>query len=184
MTRRTTRTARILTKAPPGTRTGFSGEPPPTLKRHEVLGTGMPWSSIQNSIVWVMGESGQVLRKHKRYITVAPNQTRSPYVTAGREPGGPRIILLPARSIACPENRLLFDSSPNFAPHNPCQTRCHCDDGYSGYDCSERVCPTGDDPGSWGQESEVQNVTLVLPFSFGRAHVRRLPLACRQVVRI
>ncbi|CAM9684713.1 unnamed protein product [Pylaiella littoralis] len=36
---------------------------------------------------------------------------------------------------------------------------CYCDDGYSGYDCSERICPTGDDPGSWGQESEVQNVT-------------------------
>ncbi|CAN0226048.1 unnamed protein product, partial [Laminaria digitata] len=37
--------------------------------------------------------------------------------------------------------------------------RCQCDDGYSGYDCSERVCPTGDDPGSWGQNSEVQLIT-------------------------
>ncbi|CAM9494096.1 unnamed protein product [Scytosiphon promiscuus] len=36
---------------------------------------------------------------------------------------------------------------------------CNCDEGYSGYDCSERACPTGDDPGSWGQESEIQNVS-------------------------
>ncbi|CAM9203672.1 unnamed protein product [Ectocarpus sp. 12 AP-2014] len=36
---------------------------------------------------------------------------------------------------------------------------CYCDDGYSGYDCSERVCPVGDDPGSWGQEPEVQTMT-------------------------
>ncbi|CAM9276828.1 unnamed protein product [Hapterophycus canaliculatus] len=36
---------------------------------------------------------------------------------------------------------------------------CHCDEGYSGYDCSERVCPTGDDPGSWNQEPEIQDVS-------------------------
>lgn len=37
--------------------------------------------------------------------------------------------------------------------------RCDCDEGYSGYDCSERICPTGDDPGSWDQESEIQGVS-------------------------
>ena len=24
---------------------------------------------------------------------------------------------------------------------------CLCDDGYQGYDCSQRTCPRGDDPG-------------------------------------
>ncbi|CAM9607255.1 unnamed protein product, partial [Sphacelaria rigidula] len=36
---------------------------------------------------------------------------------------------------------------------------CLCDDGYAGYDCTERVCPTGDDPGTWGQDNEVQLIT-------------------------
>lgn len=33
---------------------------------------------------------------------------------------------------------------------------CKCDSGYGGYDCSERVCPSGDDPGTFGQSLEVQ----------------------------
>jgi hypothetical protein len=32
----------------------------------------------------------------------------------------------------------LWDANKNFA--------CHCDALYSGYDCSSRKCPTGDDP--------------------------------------
>lgn len=33
---------------------------------------------------------------------------------------------------------------------------CHCDDGWTGYDCSLRRCPTGDDPGTHGQVNELQ----------------------------
>ena len=33
---------------------------------------------------------------------------------------------------------------------------CVCDDGYTGYDCSERTCPFGDDPETTGQADEVQ----------------------------
>lgn len=33
---------------------------------------------------------------------------------------------------------------------------CHCDTGYEGYDCSQRACPRGDDPGTYGQYSETQ----------------------------
>eukprot|EP00499_Haloplacidia_sp_CaronLabIsolate_P015839 CAMPEP_0196773284 /NCGR_PEP_ID=MMETSP1104-20130614/2673_1 /TAXON_ID=33652 /ORGANISM="Cafeteria sp., Strain Caron Lab Isolate" /LENGTH=680 /DNA_ID=CAMNT_0042143429 /DNA_START=101 /DNA_END=2143 /DNA_ORIENTATION=- len=33
---------------------------------------------------------------------------------------------------------------------------CVCDDSYTGYDCSERLCPSGDDPLTTGQLDEVQ----------------------------
>lgn len=33
---------------------------------------------------------------------------------------------------------------------------CVCDEGYSGYDCSLRLCPFGDDPLTLGQYNEVQ----------------------------
>ena len=38
---------------------------------------------------------------------------------------------------------------------------CICDNGYSGYDCSERVCPQGDDPLTTGQVNEVQIIRCV-----------------------
>lgn len=33
---------------------------------------------------------------------------------------------------------------------------CHCDADYAGYDCSLRICPRGDDPGTYGQSAELQ----------------------------
>lgn len=33
---------------------------------------------------------------------------------------------------------------------------CECDEGYSGYDCTLRSCPTGDDPGTYDQVQERQ----------------------------
>ena len=37
---------------------------------------------------------------------------------------------------------------------------CYCA-GYSGHDCSVRLCPTGDDPMTTGQLDEVQSVSCV-----------------------
>lgn len=36
---------------------------------------------------------------------------------------------------------------------------CQCDNGFYGYDCSQRVCPKGDDPLTTGQVNEVQMLT-------------------------
>ena len=33
---------------------------------------------------------------------------------------------------------------------------CICDEGWTGYDCSERECTYGDDPNTYGQVNEVQ----------------------------
>ena len=33
---------------------------------------------------------------------------------------------------------------------------CKCDEGYDGYDCSERICTSGDDPLTSGGEQEMQ----------------------------
>ena len=35
---------------------------------------------------------------------------------------------------------------------------CVCDEGYSGYDCTEKACPTGDDPGTRDQLNELQSI--------------------------
>eukprot|EP00981_Chlorochromonas_danica_P002081 scaffold423_cov185-Ochromonas_danica.AAC.5 len=48
---------------------------------------------------------------------------------------------------------------------------CLCDEGYSGYDCSLRLCPIGDDPGTYDDHSEVQLIQCIatggnLTFSF------------------
>lgn len=36
---------------------------------------------------------------------------------------------------------------------------CLCDPGYTGYDCSEKTCPTGDDPFTYNDHVEVQLLT-------------------------
>jgi hypothetical protein len=38
---------------------------------------------------------------------------------------------------------------------------CKCDRGYSGADCSSRLCPKGDDPMTYGGDDEVQYVNVV-----------------------
>jgi hypothetical protein len=41
---------------------------------------------------------------------------------------------------------------------------CVCDTGFSGYDCSKRVCVTGDDPLTVGQLDEIQQVLCTADF--------------------
>ncbi|KAH9187062.1 hypothetical protein AeNC1_010961 [Aphanomyces euteiches] len=38
---------------------------------------------------------------------------------------------------------------------------CKCDFGFTGYDCSQRTCPTGDDPLTTGQVPEVQQLSCL-----------------------
>lgn len=49
---------------------------------------------------------------------------------------------------ADPNNPLTWDGNRIFG--------CLCDPGYTGYDCSLRTCPTGDDPGTYDDHVEVQ----------------------------
>jgi hypothetical protein len=53
---------------------------------------------------------------------------------------------------------IVYGSDDNSA-HTWDATRVHgclCDTGYTGYDCSLRECPGGDDPGTYDDHSEVQ----------------------------
>jgi len=45
---------------------------------------------------------------------------------------------------------------------------CFCDEGYEGYDCSQRTCPYGDDPNTYGQLKEVQLVVCIASGGFFR----------------
>lgn len=38
---------------------------------------------------------------------------------------------------------------------------CQCDNGFSGFDCSQRMCPRGDDPMTIGQVDEVQHLNCL-----------------------
>ena len=50
-----------------------------------------------------------------------------------------------------PNNPVTWDGSKIFG--------CHCDEGFGGYDCSERRCPAGDDPNTTEQLNEVQIIS-------------------------
>lgn len=52
-----------------------------------------------------------------------------------------------------PNNPLTWDSDRVHG--------CHCDPGYSGYDCSLVDCPVGDDPGTYEDHQEVQLLQCV-----------------------
>jgi len=43
---------------------------------------------------------------------------------------------------------------------------CLCDEGFTGYDCSLRTCPTGDDPKTTGQHFEQQALTCTADGGF------------------
>ncbi|DAZ96183.1 TPA: hypothetical protein N0F65_012373 [Lagenidium giganteum] len=38
---------------------------------------------------------------------------------------------------------------------------CQCDNGFTGYDCSQRMCARGDDPMTTGQVSEIQHLNCI-----------------------
>ncbi len=38
---------------------------------------------------------------------------------------------------------------------------CLCDEGYAGYDCSEKTCPIGDDPHTYDDHNEVQLIKCI-----------------------
>ncbi|CAM9541707.1 unnamed protein product, partial [Phaeothamnion confervicola] len=57
---------------------------------------------------------------------------------------------------------------------------CLCDDGYGGFDCAERLCPTGDDPGTYGQAPETQLLSCAatngsFTLAFRRAETGQIP---------
>jgi len=61
-------------------------------------------------------------------------------------------------------------STPHSYGNNPHNTKtwdhtimrgCKCDPGFEGYDCSERICPYGDDPMTLNQVEEVQLLSCV-----------------------
>ncbi|KAJ8599458.1 hypothetical protein CTAYLR_008049 [Chrysophaeum taylorii] len=50
---------------------------------------------------------------------------------------------------------------------------CACDDGWTGYDCSLRTCPTGDDPGTYGQANELQLIQCAADSGYFKLAFRR-----------
>jgi len=50
---------------------------------------------------------------------------------------------------------------------------CECDEGHGGFDCSQRVCPLGDDPMTQGQADEVQLLRCDLDPAAGQSFVLR-----------
>lgn len=47
-----------------------------------------------------------------------------------------------------PNNQFTWDATRVYG--------CNCDYGYTGYDCTQRVCPKGDDPVTFDQNDEIQ----------------------------
>ena len=54
---------------------------------------------------------------------------------------------------------------------------CLCDEGWEGYDCNERTCPSGDDPGTYNQHVEVQLLTCVATSGSFKLKFRQLTTA-------
>lgn len=52
---------------------------------------------------------------------------------------------------------------------------CLCDEGYAGYDCSESICPSGDDPLTLSQVNEVQLIKCVANSGTFVLYFRGLP---------
>lgn len=52
-----------------------------------------------------------------------------------------------------PNNQYTWDGTRIFG--------CICDIGYGGYDCTEKTCPLGDDPGTYDDHNEVQLLKCV-----------------------
>jgi hypothetical protein len=58
---------------------------------------------------------------------------------------------------------------------------CLCDPGFSGYDCSLRTCPMGDDPGTYDQHVEVQLLQCIadsgyFTLTFRQANTTNIPV--------
>lgn len=64
-----------------------------------------------------------------------------------------------------PNNGATWDHDNVFA--------CLCDDGFAGYDCRQRLCPTGDDVTTYGQVTEIQSYVCTMSGAAGNTFVIR-----------
>eukprot|EP01029_Cantina_marsupialis_P032301 TRINITY_DN9728_c0_g1_i1.p1 TRINITY_DN9728_c0_g1~~TRINITY_DN9728_c0_g1_i1.p1 ORF type:complete len:668 (-),score=245.26 TRINITY_DN9728_c0_g1_i1:220-2223(-) len=66
--------------------------------------------------------------------------------------------LAPYNEVNGVDTPMTYGSTPNLATtwDYDMMMGCKCDDGYEGYNCALRSCPTGDDPRTYEQVDEVQ----------------------------